>query len=136
MAIDTTPPAPTDLIDELEHAQPPLDPEIIDRLERLGESIGEDLLGQLIVLFLADADAHLTELRHAVAVNAAGGVVRSAHSLSGASANLGAANLALLCTGLETAGELGDLATGGRLLKAMEVELERVREALVVRISM
>jgi HPt (histidine-containing phosphotransfer) domain-containing protein len=116
--------------------QPPLNAEIIDRLERLGDSIGEDLLSQLIVLFLADADMHLTELRHAIAVNAAGGVVRSAHSLSGASANLGAANLALLCTGLETAGEIGDLETGGRLLKAMEVELVRVREALVVRISM
>jgi HPt (histidine-containing phosphotransfer) domain-containing protein len=116
--------------------EPALDPDIIDRLERLGESIGEDLLGQLIVLFLADADRHLTELRHAIAVKTAGGVVRAAHSLSGASANLGAANLALLCTGLETAGELGDLATGARLLKAMEFELERVREALVVRISM
>jgi HPt (histidine-containing phosphotransfer) domain-containing protein len=115
---------------------PALDAEIIDRLERLGESIGEDLLGQLIVLFLADADLHLSELRHAIAVNAASGVVRSAHSLGGASANLGAANLALLCTGLETAGEIGDLTTGARLLKAMEVELERVREALVVRISM
>ncbi|HEY0870044.1 MAG TPA: Hpt domain-containing protein [Acidothermaceae bacterium] len=118
----------------VESAQPVLDDEILERLERLGASVGEDLLGQLIVLFLADADTHVIDLRRAVAASMPGDVVRLAHSLSGASANLGASNLALMCTGLETAGSVGDLVTGALLLDALEIELGQVRAALILRI--
>jgi HPt (histidine-containing phosphotransfer) domain-containing protein len=107
-----------------------LDVEVIGRLERLGKASGEDLMGQLTELFLTDADARMKTLHLALARDDAAEVGRSAHTLSGASANLGATELAQLCATLATDGAAGDLAGGGALLGAVEIELERVRIAL------
>ena len=96
----------------------------------MGQAAGEDLNGQLAGLFLADADARVTALREAVGAADAAAVVRSAHSLSGASASLGATDLARLCATMATDGIVGDLAGGGELLEAIEVELGRVCSAL------
>jgi len=110
-------------------APPVLDAEVVRRLERLGESVGEDLVGQLAVLFLADADAHVITLREALAGDDGAAVARSAHTLSGASANIGATGLARLCAALEeTASD--DLAGGWALLQEVEAELGLVRCAL------
>jgi two-component system sensor histidine kinase/response regulator len=111
-------------------APPVLDAEIIGRLGQLGDATGEDLLGQLTVLFLADADTKIIDLRDAIIADDAAAVVRSAHSLSGASANLGATHLAGLCASLELNGASGDLTGGSRLLDALEHELGRVHLAL------
>jgi CheY-like chemotaxis protein len=111
-------------------ARPVLDATVIDRLERLGEAAGEDLLGQLADLFLGDADARLVALHEAIARDDAAAVVRSAHTLSGASANLGATALARLCATLAADSAVGDLMGGESLLGALEDELGRVRSAL------
>jgi two-component system sensor histidine kinase/response regulator len=110
-----------------------LDLEIVGRLERLGEHVGEDLMGQLAVLFLADADQRVTALRDALVGDDAAAVVLAAHTLSGASANLGAIDLAHLCSALETDANAGDLLGGGALLDAIGVELGLVRTALEAR---
>ena len=60
-------------------------------------------------------------------------MVRSAHALSGASANLGATELARLCAVLETGGAVGHQVDGGALVDAVETELGRVRDALGAR---
>jgi two-component system, sensor histidine kinase and response regulator len=109
---------------------PVLDADVIERLERLGESINEDLLGQLTVLFLSDADRQIAELRRAIADFDAAAVVGSAHSLRGASANLGARELASLCADLEADAAVGKLSTGTELVDALEAELVRVSDAL------
>jgi two-component system, sensor histidine kinase and response regulator len=107
-----------------------LDFEIIDRLERLGEAAGEDLIGQLAVLFVADAESHLLLLRQAMAATDASALRRSAHSIKGASANLGAIHLARLCGALEEEDVMGKPAGAIALIGAIEIELERVRVAL------
>ncbi len=118
----------------LDHLDDPdravLDVEIVERLGRLGEAAGEDLLGQLAVMFLADADARVVALHEAIARDDAAAVVRSAHTLSGSSANLGASVLARLCTTLAADSAVGDLMGGETLLVALEDELGRVRSAL------
>ncbi len=126
-------------------SKPVLDPQIIDRLERLGDATGEDLMGQLTELFLSDADLRVAELRDALAAGDAGGASEAAHTLSGAAGNLGATDLAALCTtmalkttALETTaleptamnGASAPLVQGEALLAAIEAELERVRSAL------
>jgi PAS domain S-box-containing protein len=111
-------------------APPVLDAQIVDRLERLGRAAGEDLMGELATLFLADADARVVALRQALAADDAASVAQSAHTMSGASANLGATGLARLCAALETDSEAGNLTGGGAMLEAVEVELGRVRSAL------
>lgn len=109
-----------------------LDVSVLGRLERLGRAAGEDLVAALAALFLTDADVRVAALRRALAADDHTAVVRSAHPLSGASANIGATGLARLCAALATAGAAGDLTEGPALLDLVEAELARVRSALVV----
>jgi PAS domain S-box-containing protein len=109
---------------------PALDAQIIARLERLGADAGEDLVEQLTALFLADADMGVVAMRDALAAQDAAALVRSAHSLRGASANVGANALAGLCVTLEADSACGNLAAGRAQLAALETELGRVRSAL------
>jgi HPt (histidine-containing phosphotransfer) domain-containing protein len=114
-------------------ARPVLDPRVVGRMERLGRAAGEDLMGQLAQLFLADADARIVALRRAAIGADAPAVVRAAHALHGASANVGAIDLADLCGTFATDGAAGRLEGRGVLLDAVEAELVRVRSALATR---
>ena len=107
-----------------------IDAEVLSRLMRLGEASGEDLLDQLKSLFLTEADNRIKAVHEALAADDASGVVLPAHTLGGASANLGAGILADLCATLEADGEAGDLVGCATLLKSVEAEVERVRIAL------
>jgi PAS domain S-box-containing protein len=109
---------------------PALDAQFIERLERLGADAGEDLVEQLTALFLADADMGVAAMRDALAGEDAATLVRCAHALRGASANVGANALAGLCATLEAGSASGNLAVGQAQLAAAETELGRVRSAL------
>jgi len=121
---DDPPPVPTD-------SQPPaLDARVVGRLKRLGAAAGEDLLGQLTTVFLADADTRIVALREALAREDGPTLIHLAHTLCGAAANLGAAELARLCAHLATDGAVGGLDDGEALVESVEDELGRVRRAL------
>jgi two-component system, sensor histidine kinase and response regulator len=109
---------------------PVLDAQVIARLERLGADAGEDLMEQLSALFLADADMGVVVMRDALAGDDAATLARAAHTLRGASANVGANALAALCAVLEADSTCGNLAAGPAHLAALETELGRVRSAL------
>jgi two-component system sensor histidine kinase/response regulator len=110
--------------------RPVLDAEVVARLERLGAAAGQDLMGQLAPLFLAGADKLISALRRALAEGDAAEMVRSAHTLSGSSANLGATDLARLCATLASPGEAAEKVGRAEHFAAIEAELERVRSAL------
>ena len=110
-----------------------LDAQVVARLERLGATAGQDLLGQLATLYLADAESRVVAMREGLAGDDAEVVSRSAHTLTGASANLGATELARLCSKLSTDAAAGDLVGGTALLEEVEAELGRVRSALAAR---
>jgi two-component system sensor histidine kinase/response regulator len=120
----------TPVPDEANSIRPVLDPAIVDRLQRLGDAAGEDLRTQLADLFLADARLRVAALREALDHEDAAAASRSAHMLSGASANLGASELARLCAAFERDSAAGDLILGRVQLEAVEAELHRVRIAL------
>jgi CheY-like chemotaxis protein len=123
-------PEPSEATDAI---RPVLDPAVVGRLEHLGSAAGEDLFGQLTALFLADARVRVATLRQALDREDAAAVSRAAHMLSGASANLGAAELAHLCADFACDDAAGQL-TGGRLrLEMVEAELDHVRTALCSR---
>jgi PAS domain S-box-containing protein len=109
---------------------PVLDPEIVARLECLSVAAGEDLIGQLADVFLADADIRMLALRDALAGHDAEAIVRCAHSMIGASGNIGARSLAGMWGTLEAEGAGGDLIACSVGLDALQAELERVRSAL------
>jgi CheY-like chemotaxis protein len=111
--------------------RPALDPDVVARLEQLGATTGEDLMGQVAVLFLADAETRMVVLREALARADGPTLIESAHTMCGASASLGAADLARLCARLATDGAVSDPEEGKALLQSVEAELERVRCALV-----
>jgi HPt (histidine-containing phosphotransfer) domain-containing protein len=107
-----------------------LDASIIRRLQGLGEASGQDLMGQLTTLFLADADERIAEIREALARDDAEAVARSAHTLSGSGANLGATDLSRLCATLSTPSAAADPAYSKTLFDSIEAELQRVGSAL------
>jgi CheY-like chemotaxis protein/HPt (histidine-containing phosphotransfer) domain-containing protein len=127
------PPVRLDDVDQpADDVGPVLDVEVLSRLEGLGKVAGVDLIEQLATLFLAEADAHVTAMRHGLDASDAAAVARSAHTLRGASANIGATHLAIVCAQLEAACDTGDsLNSMSRLerLKLVDAELERVRAA-------
>jgi CheY-like chemotaxis protein/HPt (histidine-containing phosphotransfer) domain-containing protein len=112
-----------------------IDPEVVASLERLGRDVGEDLVGQLTGLFLTSAGAALAALRDASAVDDSQAVARAAHTLCGASANVGATELARLCADLSTsaasAAPAGDRPLLGAVA-AVQAEFGRVRAALAM----
>ena len=69
-------------------------------------------------------------IRQAVTFGDASAMQKAAHSLKSTSGNLGAMRLAELCKELENMGRAGTTASVTSLLSVLEVEYERVREAL------
>lgn len=117
-----------------EVARPVLDAEVLEQLEQLGQTAGEDFVAELAVLFLADADIHVQALRQGFADADIDIVTRSAHALSGASANMGATELARLCATAATERGAKELLGDESLLEAVESELAQVRLAFADRI--
>ncbi len=102
-----------------------------------------DFVVMLIGQYLSDAISLLAELKAAVEERDAPALKRTAHSLRGASATVGAHRMAALCQELETlAGDtLAGTSTphgaptldeGPALLPALDEEFARVRAALAV----
>ena len=98
----------------------------------MGRAAGQDLFAQVTVLFLADADSLRAALRDAIARHDAAAIVGAAHTLGGASANLGATRLASLCARLSATAASGALLGTAALLDAVEAEMAKVRAALDV----
>jgi two-component system sensor histidine kinase/response regulator len=137
---------------------PPADPQAeapVDRESAIDASVFDDFrdaeagggaadfVVTIIGQYLADASALMAELKAAVEERNPPALKRTAHSLRGASAAVGAHRMAALCQELETlaggtlAGESApdghpSLEDGPALLPALEHELTRVRAALAV----
>ena len=106
---------------------PALDPATLERLDRL--SPGGSFVAQLARRFLADADTHLCALRTALAEGDIALLSFSAHTLTGSSASVGAAELCRLCSLLSTPQAPTDWSRVASVLAAMDLELERARAA-------
>ena len=107
-----------------------LDEEILGRLQRLSEATGGELMDTLVGLFLSEADARVSAIVKAVEKADQNALSFAAHSLRGASANLGASHLADLCANLEFDLGPGELEGDRDLLTPLTAELVRVRTAL------
>jgi CheY-like chemotaxis protein/HPt (histidine-containing phosphotransfer) domain-containing protein len=91
---------------------------------------GSRLLTRLAAAFLAGAPADLAGLRAAVERGDAAAVGHVAHHLKGAAATLGSGAVVDLCEDLELLAGADALGSAGELLGRLEVELDRVRDAL------
>ena len=104
-----------------------MDPKVLASLRELGDA---GLVCELAGMFVRDATDRLAALQRAVGSGDAATVDRTAHTLKGSAANMGATALAKISADLQDAGERGDLERAGALLEALEEEFERVRPEL------
>lgn len=100
--------------------------EVLDRLE--GD---EDLLRELVDIFLSQSRIQVEELKAALAMGDAESIWNQAHSLKGAAAGLGAEALSHRAAQLEKAGKEGNLTAVPALLQAVEAELRRFQQAVI-----
>ena len=105
----------------------PLDEAVIENLLDLG---GAEMLSELSEMFVADAKSRLAVLGEAMEKDDAPTVERAAHTLKGASGNMGAPGMASICAELEEAGGSGDLSRAPALIARLDAEFGRVRRAL------
>jgi HPt (histidine-containing phosphotransfer) domain-containing protein len=108
-----------------------LDPERFAVLRDLDSGDGE-LLTAIIGGYINDGAVLLATLREALAEGDPQSVERAAHTLKGASANLGALRLTETCAKLEALGRAGALGTAPELVVAATGEFDEVRAALAV----
>jgi len=99
-----------------------------DALNRLGGD--EDLLADVVGVFLADAPRMLNELRHAVTTGDAPALQRTAHGLKGAAGYVGGRPAADAAEKLERVGADGRLAEAPTALDALAREIDRLTAAL------
>ena len=108
----------------------PLDEEILASLRAIPGDGNDDLLCELIDIFVTDATLRLAEIRRALLAGDGKTVACLAHGLKGSSANLGAPHLAGLCAELEQQGLRAGSERSEALRDQIEREFRRVRQAL------
>jgi CheY-like chemotaxis protein len=89
------------------------------------------LLCEVIDTFLRIAPLRLATLRKAAEKSSASTLERTAHSLLGSCVNVGAKRMADLCARLEERGRAGSAVGAAESVRALEVELQRVRPLLL-----
>jgi two-component system, sensor histidine kinase and response regulator len=113
---------------------PPSQADIVfDREEALARVEGdEQLLQELVEIFLADAPRYLTELRHTLTIGDTASLARVAHTIKGAVANLGAYVVCGAALQLEQRAQSGDAAQMAEACATLEIELGRLTAMLLV----
>ena len=109
----------------------PLDRSQIEFLLSLDDGRG-DALAEIVAEYLTLSDEGRAELLRLRGERDRNAFERTAHTLKGASANVGATGLADVCASLELRAREAQLDDAGELLEQFEAEFERVRAALEV----
>jgi HPt (histidine-containing phosphotransfer) domain-containing protein len=99
-------------------------------LRRLRDSVGEELLGELVGTFLDDAPVQLTTLRDALERGDAEEARRAAHTLKSNGATFGAERFSETCRRLEERAKARALGDADELLRRAELEYSGVGAAL------
>ncbi len=96
------------------------------------EMVGGDaaLLAELFDVFEKDCPERLRELRQCVEQMAGPGIGQAAHKIKGALLAVNARNAANLAAVLESKARQGEVTDAGELLRDLEAEAQRVRQAL------
>jgi HPt (histidine-containing phosphotransfer) domain-containing protein len=109
-----------------ESASPIFDKQVA--LTRVGGD--EELLRELIEVFLGDCPKWLSDLRKAAAAGSAVDLRRAAHTIKGAVGYFGADDASLAADRLQELGRAGDVAAAVAVVTDLEHSLERLTAAL------
>jgi HPt (histidine-containing phosphotransfer) domain-containing protein len=109
---------------------PVLDQEAIDNLRMLDPDGGDTFLREIIGIFLEDAPLRIVEIDQSLAAGDAATFVRAAHTIKGASANVGAAALRAVAEKLEHHAKKDGLVDVAALIAELKTEFANARTAL------
>ena len=98
-------------------------------IKSLKTTMGDEF-GNLIKIFLEDAEDILNEIEGAISAENAELLAQRAHALKGSSANLGATGLSEICYKLEQTGKSGTVENADLLFESAKNEFQRVKDAL------
>ena len=102
----------------------------LEELFRLDSADDIEVLSNLIDIFLEDAAKSINNLKQAMSERDTEIVMRTAHSLKGSSATIGAVRMAALTAELEKNANAGSLRRAGDIFSEVEKEFERVCDLL------
>jgi HPt (histidine-containing phosphotransfer) domain-containing protein len=100
-------------------------------LQLLIDSGIEEMIPNLISIFLESAAQDIEKMRIAIHAQDAAALASAAHSLKGSCSNMGASPLYALCQQIENDGQSASLDGTAKLLESLELEFDRVREELL-----
>lgn len=107
------------------------EPKVFDRAAVLGRLMDDgDLLKTIVACFLDDLPRQIDALRHYLNTNDAAGAELQAHTIVGASSNIGGEALRAVASALEHAGKEGNLDTIRNRMADLENEFERLKQLL------
>jgi PAS domain S-box-containing protein len=108
-----------------------LDPAIIAGLRELREPNQPDPLRELIELFLRDARPRIQKMETALSEQDLPTLASAAHTLKGSASNLGARNLASICSTLEKQAKSGEMTEAANILLELKGEFQQVEKTLL-----
>jgi len=125
-------------VSEIEPALPEIEPpapvlidrQALDTIRAMAEGEPGDMLGELIELFITEAERQLAMIGEAVERGDAGALAAVAHTLKGSAGALGAIEVADLAARLVAAGRAGDLDAARNSLPALRRAFSETRAAL------
>jgi len=103
-----------------------LNAEVVARLRSLAEATDPSLITQIFTSFLRDGSERIDALKEALAGRDMELLYKTAHTIKGASANIGAHSMADVAHKLELAGRAGDMSGAVTLTEQIEMEFGRV----------
>ena len=108
-----------------------LDPEAIENLRALGDEGDDTFLREIISIYLEDVPQRLADLKSARGADDRALYVRSAHTIKGSSANVGAVEMRALAEKLEHRSKVEPLPSLDEALAEIESAFARARGALL-----
>jgi HPt (histidine-containing phosphotransfer) domain-containing protein len=107
-----------------------INPRVLDDLRSLQTPGAPSFLGELIDIFLKEADGHLQKLKTAFQAKDAVLFERSAHTLKGSCGNLGAQAMSRICADLQSIGHAADWTRAATVFPQLEAEYVGVKAEL------
>jgi HPt (histidine-containing phosphotransfer) domain-containing protein len=107
-----------------------LDPQAIENLRSLGDEGDDSFVREIIGIYLEDLPLRIAALKSARLTGDTALYTRSAHTIKGSSANVGAAEVQKLAERLEHQSKKDPLAALDGQLDELEAACERARTAL------
>ena len=105
---------------------------VFDRAALLNRVGGDkDFCQEIIGMFLQDVPTQIESLENAISKKETALVDRQAHTLKGASGNVGAISLQEAAMHLEMAGKNGDLSRATEMLNTIKKEFEKLKKTMI-----